>query len=240
MDSKNDDVGDNIHADNANWSFGDKVADTFDDHVKKSVPLYDEGHGLISRLSDFFLPNNSLCYELGCSTGNLTRKLAERHQNRNVKFIGLDTEDTMVNKAKEKTKDFKSASFEVADITNYELEKCDLIISYYTIQFIHPRERQDLINKIYESLNWGGAFIWFEKVRGNDARFQDIWSAIYNDYKLEQGYTPNEIIHKQRSLKGVLEPFSTQGNMGLLERAGFVDIATVMKYVPFAGFLAIK
>jgi len=80
----------------------------------------------------------------------------------------------------------------------------------------------------------------FEKVRGPDARFQDIATAIYTDFKLDRGYTGNEIIAKSRSLKGVLEPFSTAGNLGLLQRAGFVDIMTVMKYVCFEGFLAIK
>lgn len=240
MNKKADTVGDAIAADNANWNFGGSVANSFDSHVSKSVPLYNEGHDLICRLSDFFLPKDSICYELGASTGTLTKKLAERHARRQTRFVGLDSEEPMILKAQEKTKGMENLSFEVADISSYSYEKADLIISYYTIQFIHPRQRQEMVNKIYESLNWGGAFIWFEKVRGSDARFQDIWTNIYNDYKLEQGYTPDEIISKQRSLKGVLEPFSLDGNMGLLKRAGFIDIATVMTYVPFAGFLAIK
>ena len=45
---------------------------------------------------------------------------------------------------------------------------------------------------------------------------------------------------KARSLKGVLEPFSREGNLGLMQRAGFVDIMSVFKYVCFEGFLAIK
>jgi len=97
-----------------------------------------------------------------------------------------------------------------------------------------------LINKIYESLNWGGAFLLFEKVRGADARFQDILTGLYTDYKLRVGYTPEDIVSKSRSLKGVLEPFSSKGNVEMLERAGFVDINTVQKYICFEGFLAIK
>jgi len=50
----------------------------------------------------------------------------------------------------------------------------------------------------------------------------------------------DEIISKTRSLKGVLEPFSTQGNLDLLKRAGFVDIQIIMNYICFQGFLAIK
>src|SRR3546814_18381109 len=89
--------------------------------------------------------------------------------------------------------------------------------------------RQQLIDKIYQTLQWGGAFLLFEKVRGPDARFQDILTTLYNDHKLKQGYTPDEIVSKARSLKGVLEPFSTQGNLDLLKRAGFADVTTVMK-----------
>ena len=53
---------------------------------------------------------------------------------------------------------------------------------------INPSIRQTLINKFYDSLNWGGALLLFEKVRGADARFQDILSGLYLDYKLRQGY----------------------------------------------------
>ena len=97
-----------------------------------------------------------------------------------------------------------------------------------------------MINKIFKGLNWGGAFFFVEKVRGSDARFQDILNQTYIDYKLSKGYSANEIISKSRSLKGVLEPFSTKGNLDLLKRAGFKDVITIFKYGSFEGFLAIK
>ena len=80
----------------------------------------------------------------------------------------------------------------------------------------------------------------FEKVRAPDARFQDIINTLYLNYKLDQGYTGDNIVSKMMSLKGVLEPFSTQGNIDLLKRAGFLDIVSVQKYLSFEGFLAIK
>ena len=64
----------------------------------------------------------------------------------------------------------------------------------------------------------------FEKVRFPDARFQDIMSQIYIDFKLDQGFSEIDIINKSKSLKGVMEPFSSQGNLQLLKRAGFKDI----------------
>ena len=233
-------TGDAIVAKNASWTFGGDVCDKFDEHVSKSVPLYKVGHDLVLKVSDFFINDKSVCYELGCSTGALTHALAQRHENKKAKFIGVDIEEPMISKAKERCKGMKSVTLKTSDILDAEFEKADLIIAYYTIQFVRPKNRQLLFDRIYQALNWGGAFLLFEKVRGPDARFQDMMTTIYTDYKLDQGYSSEEIVGKTRSLKGVLEPFSTQGNRDLMTRAGFVDIMTVMKYVSFEGFLAIK
>lgn len=80
--------------------------------------------------------------------------------------------------------------------------------------------------------------VFFEKVRGPDARFQDILTGFYHE--LRQGYKAAEIFARTRSFKGVLEPFSTEGNLGLLRRAGFVDVLTIFRHICFEGFLCIK
>jgi len=234
-------VGQGIEAENAGWNFGGNVPDTFVKHIVHSVPLYAEGHDLICQISDFFCGKESVCYELGVSTGELIRKLALHHKAKpGIRWVGLDVEGAMVEKARAHCTDLSNVELHHEDIRLFPYEKSDLFISYYCMQFVPPRDRQEIIQRVYESLHWGGAFIMFEKVRGPDARFQDILSALYNDFKLRNGLTPDEILAKTRSLKGVLEPFSTEGNLGLLQRAGFVDVMTVQKYLCFEGFLAIK
>ncbi len=237
-----DGVGDKLEKGNACWSFGDGVARAFDKHVSRSVPFYSEGHQLVCDIGDFFLHGDSVCYELGCSTGSLTLKLSEHvHPNKpGVRFIGIDCESEMIDVASEKAVGRSNVSFLADDILLYDYESCDMVVAYYTIQFIRPSQRQKIFDAVYEALNWGGAFLLFEKVRANDARFQDITTSLYNEFKLAQGYTPDEIFAKTRSLKGVLEPFSTQANRDFLSRAGFADVLTVFKYVSFEGFLAIK
>ena len=234
------DVGDTISVANARWSFGGSVPETFDSHVGRSVPQYRQGHEIVVALSDFFIRSGSTVYELGCSTGELTRQIAEANSDRLVSIIGLEIEPAMVEAAKRKTADFPRVEIREANIIDAELEPADLIVAYYTIQFIRPSVRQLMFDKIYNSLNWGAGFLLFEKVRAPDARFQDMMSSLYVDFKLQQGFSEQEIVSKSRSLKGVLEPFSTQGNIDLMRRAGFVDIMTVFKHLCFEGFLAIK
>jgi tRNA (cmo5U34)-methyltransferase len=236
-------VGDGIAGSNANWTFGQGTAARFDEHVSKSVPLYSMGHDLIVSLSDFFINSGSVGYEIGCSTGTLTLKLAAHNAAKSgARFVGVDIEPEMVEEANRKKAGTRATNlqFVVDDSLAIEFEPADMIVAYYVVQFVRPSLRQRLIDRLYQALNWGGALILFEKVRGPDARFQDISTALYQDFKLAQGYTPDEIVAKSRSLKGVLEPFSTQGNIDMMRRAGFSDIMTIMKYTCFEGFLAIK
>lgn len=237
---KENGVGDFITTRKAGWKFDENVAMHFEEHVRRSVPLYEKGHDLICELSDFFIHNGSVGYELGTSAGELIEKLVIHNKHKDVKWIGIDREESMISKAKKRCQKFKEVEFDLNDITEYEFEKSDFIVSYYTIQFVSPKKRQALFDKLYEALNWGGALLLFEKVRGPDARFQDMANSLYTSFKLDNNYSPQEIISKTESLKGVLEPFSTQGNIDMLKRAGFIDIMSIMKYICFEGFIAIK
>lgn len=233
-------VGDNITTSSTNWSFSGKTAKNFTSHAIKSIPYYNDGHNLILEMSDYFVKNNSQVLDIGCSNGSLLNSIKERHQNKkNINLIGIDNEKDMVSEAK---KNHKGIKFFHKDINKYKFDKnkFDLITSYYTIQFIHPSIRQEIFNKIYNSLKWGGGFIIYEKVRAPDARFQDMQNGIYSEFKIKQGFSKEEIINKTISLKGILEPFSKKGNEDLFKRAGFKDFMIVHKWVCFQGWLLIK
>lgn len=232
-------VGDDIVSDRSSWSFSGKVPAAFDEHVKRSVPLYEEGRNLIYKLSDFFVGERSFVYDIGCSTGTMISELAERHKRKTPECVGIDSEVDMITFANQRFNKPR-LSYLHSSVESFEFEAADFIVSYYTIQFVRPKVRQTVVDKIFASLNWGGAFVLFEKVRACDARFQDIMTALYTEFKLENGFTPDEIFAKSNSLKGVLEPFSSNANVEMLHRAGFRDVLPIMKYVSFEGFLAIK
>ena len=235
-------VGDNIRSSIGAFNFAGNVHKRFQKHVKKSVPFYEEGHDIICKLSSFFLVNKSVVYDLGCSTGKLTREISEYNKDIQIKIYGIDSEPKMVRHSlkllNKKTK--KRISYMKSELTKTNFKKSDLIISYYTIQFVKPKFRQKIFEKIYKSLNYGGAFILFEKVRGSDARFQDIFTQVYHEFKHDQGFSKDQIYNKATSIRGVLEPFTSKANVDYLKRAGFKDITSIIKYCSFEGFLAIK
>ena len=220
------------------WKFDKAVADNFEEHIIKSVPQYDEAHNIVTKISDYFLIDQDTAIDIGCSTGSLLRKIAKRHLSKDIKLIGYDNSISMIRKAKNSTNDQR---IKFCQLDGLEFEhKSSLVLSLFTAQFIRPKHRQIYIDNIYRNLDWGGGFCFFEKVRGSDARFQDILTSIHWEWKFDNGYTKEEVINKWSSLKAVMEPFSEQGNIDMLKRSGFCDIESVWKWGPFQGFLAIK
>ncbi len=236
MKNKKKSAGQNIKVRDGEWSFS-KIEKKFDKHINTSVPFYEDGHEIISNISTFFLMNKSNCLDIGCSTGTLLNKISNKLNNRNIQYIGLDTEAGMIKEAKKKKKKIK---FLNKDFFKTKFKSQDMIISYYTAQFIPPKKRHIFFKKIFNTLEWGGAFVMFEKIRASDARFQDIFSLLYQDFKIDKGHDYSSIIAKSKSLKGILEPFSDKGNLFLLKNAGFKDITPIFQWLSFKGYLCIK
>lgn len=222
------------------WKFDKNVSNNFDKHVQNSVPMYKDSHDIILGCSDFFLRDGSICYDLGSSTGTMMKKLSNRHSDKRIKYYGYDISEDMVKIAKKNNLINKNLHFQKKDLTKLNLKKCDFVTSLFTIQFIEPKNRQKIFNEIYSKLNWGGAFIICEKIRGKDARFQDIINFLYFDFKKRNKLSEVEILNKENALRGSLEPFTYQANIDYLKRAGFKDIMPLYQYLCFVGILAIK
>ena len=233
-------IDNNIFQNKQEWSFAKKIAPKFDAHIKKSIPFYEEYQWLCSEISDYFVKDKSIIYDIGCSTGSFTKQLAQRHKNKKkIKFYGIDVVPEMIKFAK-KNNSQKNITYLLNNISKYKFLKSDFIISFYTVQFINQKYRQKIINNIFKSLNWGGGFFFAEKVRSYDARTQDMNNEVYKEWKARQGFSDEEINSKTKSLKGILDPFSSKGNLEMLKRAGFKDFSVIAKFVSFEIVLAIK
>ena len=70
--------------------------------------------------------------------------------------------------------------------------------------------------------------------------FQQALNYLQYIDKLENDFTPHEILSKSLSLAGKMEPFSDLGNKKILNEAGFNDIEIIFKHINFQGYLCIK
>ena len=233
------DVGDDITAGAGHWSFGHGVAGTFDNHIARSVPGYAWGHDLTIAMSKYFAKPGGIMYELGCSTGTLSVRLADEHGVLGVNVVGIDVEGEMVRHATALHAK-SNLSFELGDITSFPYDRCDFVASHYTLQFLEPSERVATIEHVFQALRPGGAFMLFEKVLESSSVIQDIHTQLHTDFKLERGFSPLQIVSKTRSLKSVLAPSSSAQNLERLRSAGFGTVGIIHKSLQFEGYLAIK
>lgn len=239
IDISGHNVGDEIVAGEGAWTFGQGVAETFDNHIARSVPGYSWGHELTIAISKYFAKPKGLMYELGCSTGTLSVRLAEEHRRLGLSVVGIDVEEEMIRHAATLHSNPK-LKFELGDITTFPYEVCDFVASHYTLQFLEPSARVEAIGQIYKALRPGGAFILFEKVIEDSGTIQDLLTQLYTDFKLERGFSPLQILSKTRSLKSVLTPSSSIENLERLRAAGFGTVGIIHKSLQFEGYLAIK
>ena len=238
MDVGGVEVGSGVHAPGGVWTFGGDTPGGFDGHVASSIPAYGECHELVLDIADQLVPPGGRCYDLGCSTGALTARLAERLGPRGAEVIGVDREPGMIEAAAERCTGLSSVRFDVSALENAEIEPADLAVSFYTLQFVPLRQRQAVLARIQRALAPAGALILFEKILASTANAQDVSVGVYSDFKRRHGFTDDEIAAKARSLRGVLQPLPAEQNYAMLGRAGFTELIQVFRWMIFDGVIA--
>ena len=222
------------------FEFDEAVASVFDDMLSRSVPFYDEVRKLVISLILAEQKEGMKVLDLGSSTAKF---LLDLHSKMSVtmKLKGLDNSQAMLDRAEQKCQAFGAdIELELADMLTYDYTKEDVIVANYTLQFIRPMQRLELMKKIYEGLDEGGVFIFSEKVVFDDKVLDKEFIDIYYDYKKEQGYSEYEIAQKREALENVLIPFTIKENIQMCKDAGFKKVETIFQWGNFVTFLTKK
>jgi len=222
------------------FEFDQEVAAVFDDMLQRSVPFYKESQNITEFFVKKYLKDNDILYDLGCSTATLLLNIY-RNIDVDAQLIGLDNSEAMLEHAKKKCKAYSAdITVEYADILQYDYKKAKIFISNYTLQFIRPLVREELVKKIYLSLDSGGVFIFSEKVISHHTKLNKELIECYYDFKKEQGYSEYEIMQKREALENVLIPYSESENIQMALNSGFSHCEVVFRWANFATFIAIK
>jgi len=222
------------------FEFDETVASVFDDMLERSIPFYDEVRRL---MIDLILANEAdgkQVVDLGSSTARFLLELAARKKTA-MRLIGIDNSEAMVARARRKAQAF-GADIELieGDILGYDYTGVDMVVSNYTLQFVRPMQRLELLGRIAEGMPEGGLFLFSEKVVFNDKWLDKQLIDIYYDYKRTRGYSEYEIARKREALENVLIPFTIDENIKMCQDAGFSDVSTVFQWANFVTFVARK
>ncbi len=222
------------------FEFDEAVASVFDDMLSRSVPFYDEVRKLVISLILAEQEEGKKVLDLGSSTAKFLLDLHSK-MDTGMKLKGLDNSQAMLDRAEQKCQAFgANIELELADMLSYEYHEEDVIVANYTLQFIRPMQRVELIKKLYNGLKDDGIFIFSEKVVFKDKKLDKDLIDVYYDYKKEQGYSEYEIAQKREALENVLIPFTIEENIQMCKDAGFRSVDTIFQWANFVTFVVKK
>jgi len=223
------------------FTFDAQVVDVFDDMVRRSVPGYQAMIEMIGLIVKTYGQNNTNYYDLGASTGAISLTLGLNNNHQNNRIIAVDNSIDMVKRCKANLID-KITNFDVicVDINDICFENASIVVLNLTLQFIPVKQRQPLIDKIYEGLNPGGVLIISEKIHFDNQQKQVETTRLHLDFKLANGYSELEIAAKRQSIENVLITDNTQTHLDRFKTAGFSHILCHFQCLNFASFLAVK
>ncbi|MEM7054741.1 MAG: carboxy-S-adenosyl-L-methionine synthase CmoA [Pseudomonadota bacterium] len=225
------------------FEFSEAVVKVFPDMIERSVP----GYSLLLELTPLLVRQavqaNSRIYDLGCSLGAATLAARRAVRSEGVQMIAADSSVNMVKRCREViAADNSRVPVEVveADILDLAIENASIVMLYFTLQFISPKHREGLIQRVYAGLKPGGVLILAEKLAFESAQHQTWLDAHHHDFKRAQGYSDLEIARKRQALENVLLPETRSEHHQRLKRAGFVIILDWFQCFNFAAMVAIK
>lgn len=222
------------------FEFDEEVAAVFDDMLQRSVPFYKESQKITQFFALKALQNGGVAYDLGCSTATTLIGISKKLDSK-AKLIGLDNSEAMLEQARKKCEAFNAdVLLQYADVLEYDYQEAELFISNYTLQFVRPLLREELIKKIASSLKKEGLFLFSEKVISHHSKLNKDLIECYYDYKKEQGYSEYEIVQKREALENVLIPYSEEENIRMVKNCGFSHCEVVFRWANFATFVATK
>jgi tRNA (cmo5U34)-methyltransferase len=162
--------------------------------------------------------------DIGASTGNIGRALADTIKARGIDFQPIDNAEHM------KAVYDGPGELEIINVLDYEFESVqpDLVVAFLALMFVPVSERRRLIEEIKKFINRGGAFVIFDKMEPRGGYLGTVAYRLTLAAKHEQGASAEEVIAKELSLAGLQRPMMAD------ELDGFVE---VFRFGDFAGLV---
>jgi tRNA (cmo5U34)-methyltransferase len=168
------------------WKFNDNVAENFDKHVLQSVPHYADLQKYLVQLSEWFLKENCIIYDLGCSTGETINQILKLKITSKIRIIGIDNNKKMLELAKKKISKDRRKNININFMKfnlekKFKFKKSNLIYSILLFPFLSFEHKKQILKNVFLSLNSEGALICVDKIRSKNSFFEDILNQLYFD-----------------------------------------------------------
>ncbi len=228
------------------FRFDTTVAAVFPDMLQRSIPGYAASIEAIGSLAARFVRPGTRCYDLGCSLGAATLAMRQAIRAKAVpdcRILAIDNAPAMVERCREIVDaDDTGPAVEVilGDIRDATIRNASMVTLNYTLQFVEPPDRNELIRRIHDGLNAGGVLVLSEKVVDPDPEIEQLLVDLHHEHKRRNRYSALEIARKRAALENVLLPETVAAHRTRLETAGFSRVGVWLRYFNFVSIVAIR
>lgn len=219
----------------------------FDNHIEKSIRGYNNLHDDVVNLSRYYVEDFTNVVDIGSSTGKTIEAMATQNEKiaPAVNYMGVEIATGFKNDMEKRMSVLQGRfpdtffEFHFEDIRSYHFYNCSLVTSLFTLQFMPPKDRKQVISNIYDGLNDGGAFIFAEKTVADTGRSQDMFTFMFYDHK-RKSFTEKDIMDKEVTLRNMLKPNTWAEIKDMLYSAGFTNVQPFWRNFLFVGAIATK
>ena len=207
----------------------------FDGGIAKTIPRYNE---ILSDAVDYVLscgtPMDWL--DAGGGTGNLVKLAAERSPYSG--FTIMDVSEEMLSIAEGKLG--KECKYVLGDVREPPFGKMtfDAITCIQCLHYLGEEGRRKALSAFHEMLGPNGVLVYTEHVAPNTPHGYESMRAVFNDFLIENGRTPEAAEKYLNRYNTEYFPLTVEQHLSLLRELGYTDVEMFWYSYGQAGFAA--
>ena len=217
-----------------NFEFNENVTKVFPDMIRRSIPGYETIIAVSGLIAWNKIIKGTNCYDLGCSRGATTSSIVQTIGNRPCTIHAVDNSSSMVSIAQKEITDPR-VRLRNSDINDISITNASAVFLNFTLQFIDPAIREQLLRKIYLGCRPGAILVLSEKVI-TGAEYENL----HLQFKKQNGYSQLEISQKRDALENVMRIDEVETLETNLTKAGFTNIRIWFRCLNWVSILADK
>ena len=211
----------------------ERLSTEYDRRFPRIIPRYHDFHGVVIRRVLEHVRHrgqSGTWIELGCGTGELSRRLLEAVPD--LVLHAVDLSPAMVERAREKLARWADqVTLAVGNFLTAPLPAgAEGAVSALAVHHLEPDEKRMLFARLAGTLEPGGLFVLADAVAGDDPRAEASYEAVWVEHMSDAGLSEEEI-------EAVLEDHRRNDRfsrldeqMAWLREAGFTRVECLWKH----------
>lgn len=225
------------------FEFDGEVSKIFDKMARRSIPNYELAHRMHAAIAASKLKDGGSVLDIGASHGEFLHALYADYSKRGVAMprLTLTATDVSTNMCDIMRSTLPGVRVMEQDLMENEFlrwnEKFDFINCMYVLQFLPSFAQPLVLTKLCTMLKPGGVLSIGQK-ESKPGHIGEVLQQQYVNFRLENGYTQEEIDAKTHALKNAMWPMTNAQFKGILYDANMHTITPITRSGVFCTYIA--